>query len=349
MEQTATLAGSIETIVAPVEIRQGGEADRMGAWALAFESWKTRIAPSTARSYEQAWEDILAYAGKLPWQIGRADVANWVAEMAERGLAETTRNLRVAAISSFYHYTCTEYTILVGGREVPLHDFNPASGKSLRAKINPYGKAVHLSVAEARALLRAVDRSTAAGLRDFSLLLTYLFTGRRNTEARSLRRGDIELEGERAWYRWSGKGKVGERYELPRPAWDAICAWLRASGRDPEAMDAGEYIFTPLSDRALRLPNVSAETYDRNHPLSAHEVGRILKKWARRAGLDPKKTRVHGLRHTAAHLRKLAGDDMEAIRLFLAQASLDTTRIYLNKTEGHEDQSWAQVGSLLGI
>ena len=78
-------------------------------------------------------------------------------------------------------------------------------------------------------------------------------------------------------------------------------------------------------------------------------VGRLLKKYARRAGLEPAGIKVHTLRHTAAMLRKEAGDDLQSISNFLAHSSLATTQIYLHSIEGRQDVTWQKVEVLLGL
>lgn len=325
--------------------------DRMRAWAEAYELWlASRRAENTKRAYGKAWNDFMAHTGgKLPWLVGKADVARWVDSMHALGLSACTVQQRLAAISSFYSYVTQEFTIIgADGNEIPLHTVNPAAGKSLRPKVSPYGKAIYLSTTEVRALLKAIRRDTVQGLRDYALFLTYVFTGRRNSEVRTLRWGDFEQNGGRVWYRWSGKGKEDQRFELPPPAWAAIQAYLWAAGR-METIGDGDYIFTPLTNRATRLPNVNTETWDTNRAISLREVGRLLKHYARKAGLDTKKIHVHTLRHTAAMLRKEAGDDVEKICNFLAHSSLAITQVYLHKVEGQKDESWVKVESALGI
>ena len=115
------------------------------------------------------------------------------------------------------------------------------------------------------------------------------------------------------FYRWSGKGRA-RRDQCPLPVWQSIQQYLSRSGK-LESIQPEDYIFTPLTDRAARLPNVDQSSWTRNQPLSSREVGRLLKKYAKRAGLDPAKIRVHTLRHTAAMLRKQAGDDLDQSRL----------------------------------
>jgi len=111
-----------------------------------------------------------------------------------------------------------------------------------------------------------------------------------------------------------------------------------------------DYIFTALTNKAGRLPNVSAAEWEPGaQPLSMREVGRLLKRYARLAGLDAKKIHVHTLRHTAAMLRHEAGDNVEDICAFLAHSSLAITQIYLHRVEGKKDTSWSKVEALLGL
>ena len=161
------------------------------------------------------------------------------------------------------------------------------------------------------------------------------------------RRSDSLQEKNTIYYRWSGKGKT-RRDQCPFPVWDAIQEYLATSGKLPH-IQPSDFIFTPLTDRATRLPNVDPDSWTRNRPLSSREVGRLLKKYARRAGLIPSRIRVHTLRHTAAMLRRQAGDDIDQISSFLGHASLATTQIYLHNLEGQKDSSWMRVADLLGL
>lgn len=318
---------------------QTKEGELTQLWAEAFELWMGSLgADATRRSYRASWRDFLGFTNKVPWRIGRSDVARWGSDIMQRGLSPCTLNLKLAAISSFYTYVCTEFTIVSDdGLEVPLHHHNPAAGRSLRAKINPYGKAEALTTEEVIALLSAVPRHTAVGLRDFAMLMAYLFTARRNAEIRNLRWGEIERAGGRYWYTWSGKGKVGQRHELPEPVYLAIVDFLQAAGRR-ETIRPEEFIFIALAPSAKG-----------GKPISSRQMGRILKKHAGTAGLDQDAIHVHTLRHTAAMLRRAAGDDIQQVSALLSHSSLAITQIYLDRVEGKADASWAKVYSMLGL
>jgi site-specific recombinase XerD len=106
-------------------------------------------------------------------------------------------------------------------------------------------------------------------------------------------------------------------------------------------------VFRALSARALNLPTVDAAKWDREQPISAYEVGRRLKRYGRLAGLRIDNLHVHTLRHTAAMLRREAGDDVQEISEFLGHSSLAITQIYLQAVEGRQDTSWSKIADLL--
>lgn len=301
-------------------------------WMSVRRDWlDSRRSPNTRRSYEYALQAFLQAVGKPPGEATRADAMAWMREMERRGLTRTTIVQRLAAVSSFYEFAAS----------MGLDLGNPVRG--LSEKVAPYGNAVFLNVEQVRAILRSPDRRTVRGKRDYALLLFFIATGRRNSEVRRLRWGDFDEVGGRVFYHWSGKGKE-RRDELPRVVWEAILDYLRAAGRMP--MEDGDFIFTALSDVATRLPTV--REWDGNRPLSAQQVGKIVKRHARLAGLDERNIHPHTLRHTAAMLRREVGDDVLIISKFLAHSSLDTTRIYLDHI-GRFDASWQRVADLLNL
>ena len=146
-----------------------------------------------------------------------------------------------------------------------------------------------LNADEVRRLL-AVVPDTVAGRRDRALLLTFILTGRRRAEVIGLTAGDISLEGSTAFYRYHGKGGKQGRRELPKPAYEALCATLR----DAELSLADMHPSASLWQAAAGTRGVTGSTlYAR--------FGRYL----RAAGLAP--SGLHVLRHTAAKLRRDAG------------------------------------------
>ena len=65
------------------------------------------------------------------------------------------------------------------------------------------------------------------------------------------------------------------------------------------------------------------------------------------AGLAP--TGIHVLRHTAAKLRRDAGQSIEDVSAFLDHSSLAVTTVYLRRLEGQEDRAWRGVAEAIGV
>jgi len=300
-------------------------------WTRALELWLgSRKSANTRAAYAAGLRDLLVRSGTAVYAVERTDVARWVEGMRRRGLSEATVQLRVSGVASFYRYAAEECGL--GGASNHWNGNNPAGGQSLRRRVEPYGKANWISADEARAILASIDRTSERGLRNFALIAGYLLLGRRNSEWRQVKWGDLERRSGLTWsYRWSGKGKKEQRADLPRPVMDAVCAYLQAAERK---LEGGDYVFIGS---------------DNGRPIAASTVRRMLKTCAARAGLDPERVRVHSLRHTAAMLRKEAGDGLEKIMGQLGHSSLAITQIYLHSLEGQTDTSWGTVAEMLGL
>ena len=65
------------------------------------------------------------------------------------------------------------------------------------------------------------------------------------------------------------------------------------------------------------------------------------------AGLAP--TGLHVLRHSAAKLRREAGESIEAVSAFLDHSSFAVTTVCLRRLEGVEDRAWREVGTAIGV
>jgi integrase/recombinase XerD len=338
-------------------------------WQRAAEGWLGgRESPNTHRIYRAALQRLLGFCRpKGPSELSGSDLVAWQADLRRQGLAPATVNVNLAAISSFFRFCSLQYTLIdpATGREAPLATSNPAA-RPKRARVKPYRQVVHLDVDQVRALLRAPDRTTQQGLRDYALLKGYLMTGFRNTELRSLRWGDLQRDGNRMFCRWRGKGGKTDLVEFPWPVYHAIVDYLQAAGR--WELEPDDYIFVALSDAAERLPNVAAGGRDgplttrsgclttrsgclttRSGCLTSAMVTRLVKKYARWAGLDATQITTHSLRHTAAMLRARLTDDVREIQQFLNHSHLNTTQIYLRHAGRRADNLWMQVEDLISV
>jgi integrase len=256
-----------------------------------------------------------------PDQVRAADVLAWAHGIGASGRTPSAATIgaRIAALSSFYRF-CARMGLLVG---------NPCDMVERPRAVPSVARG--LTADEVRRLL-AVLPDTVAGRRDRALLLTFVLTGRRRAEVIGLTAGDVSLEGEVVFYKYKGKGGKRGRRELPRPAYDALCATLGDGGLSLATMDPGASLWQAgASPRGV----TSSTFYAR------------FRRYLRAAGLAP--SGLHVLRHTSAKLRRDAGASIEAVSAFLDHSSLSVTSTYLKRLEGETDRLWAEVAAAIGI
>jgi len=317
------------------------------SWLDAYHHWleakrRKNNTGSTANNYQIAWKQFFTWAQVRPWETTPAHAEQWAAFLAREGkeitdrktglvvrrepLAQSTFNLKLAALSDFYNYVQKKYDLW------PANQRNPFDVVD-RARISAYGRAKYPSTDEAKAILTAVNTECLTGKRDFALLYTILVTCRRSSEILNLKWGDLKetATGDYAFtYRYKG-GKI-KRAILNRKCHTAITTYLWAAGR-LEAMTEADYIFIPLDEDRIKRLNPTA-TVEQNRPLSNSFANRILKKYARRAGVEVGKAHIHGLRHVGARLRVQqmkagrGGVDYEEVMTLLGHSSLAVTQVY---------------------
>jgi site-specific recombinase XerD len=230
-----------------------------------------------------------------------------------------TIGARIACLSSYFHFlirmgmvTSNPCDLVERPRQSPA----PARG---------------FSADEVRKLLSVVP-DTIQGRRDRAILLVFVLTGRRRSEVMDLKASDITIEDSTVYYSYRGKGGKRGRRELPRPAWDAIRRTLDDCGKDLATMDPEESLW----QAGAGLKGLSGSTFYAR-----------FRRYLGAAGLQP--TGLHILRHSAAKLRRDAGESVEAVSSFLDHSSLAVTTTYLRRLEGVEDHSWELVAEAIGV
>jgi len=304
-------------------------------WTSAFNLWlKSLRTDNTKRAYKSAWIDLLNYCGnKSPRIISRSDITFWFQSLKDRNLIDSTIAQKISSIGSFYAFANKDFVTLdEKGNEKPLSIYNPASARIFHVKINLYNIAYCMSIEETTNFLNAIPRDTILGLRDYALLQGYLLTGRRNSEWRQVKWGDFHVSDKSISFQWSGKGKKLQKAPCVYSVWESIINYLKSSDRY-DSIKPEHYIFVAHSKTLYNLPN-NIKTWEIGEkPLSLHEIGRIVHKYAKIANIRDGNLRTHDLRHTAASLLNRAGVNLTDIRDALSHSSVSTTDIYLRHLE----------------
>jgi integrase/recombinase XerC len=273
--------------------------------------------PHTVKSYRedltQALDFFRARLGQQnpdPARLTTRVLRAYLTWLHEQGYARTTVARRVSAVRSWCRFLCRQGALTA----------NPADG--LRGPRQEQRLPHFLSVGEVARLLDAPPADTPLGLRDRALLETLYSAGLRVSELTGLNVEDVDLSEGLATVR--GKGKKERLALLGPPALASLRQWLGGRalvvarlGRAPEALF--------LNKNGSRL--------------SSRSVGRLLEKYLKQVGLDPR-TSPHTLRHSfATHLLD-NGADIRSVQELLGHRSLSTTQIYTHVTTQRLQESY---------
>jgi integrase/recombinase XerD len=215
--------------------------------------------------------------------------------------APETRNVRLAAIKSFFHFLeHRQPAALEQIRRVLAIPFKETS-----SRLVPY-----LVREEVQALLDAPDPATREGIRDRAMLHLAVCAGLRVSELTNLRTGDVTLPS--MSIRILGKGRRERVLPLWKTTASALRAWLAIRG-------------------TVAAPEVFIS--HRGEPLSRWGFAYVLKQHVETAsqpcpGLQNKRVSPHVLRHTCAMIVLQATQDIRKVSLWLGHATMASTEIY---------------------
>ena len=275
-----------------------------------------RASPHTIASYRDTFRLLLKYAhkrlGTLPSnldfeQVDAVLITDFLGDLErERGVSTRSRNLRLSAIRSFFHYAAFE---------APRHSAQIQRVLAIPGKRGPRKQVCHLTRQEVDALLAAPDRRTWGGRRDHALMLLAVQTGLRLSELTGLRREDVSLD-DGAHVHVVGKGRKERCTPLAKQTRTVLQAWMRTD------LPAESSVVFP-SARGTRL------SADGVQYLLAKHVTTAIRTCPSLAG---KRVSPHVWRHTTAMELLQAGVDRSLIALWLGHESIETTQIYLMPT-----------------
>ena len=269
--------------------------------------------PRTIASYRDTFHLLLEWAEKhlrkAPATLTLADLNQSVVLAfldhleRDRHNSVRTRNTRLAALHSFFHYAASRDPANLATIQRVLaiptkrHD-RPVLGFLTREQVD--------------AILAALDLTTWSGQRDHALLATLYNTGARVSEALDLRVSDV-TRGREGALRLHGKGRKDRLVPLWKSTRGLLQAWLDRNDVTPES---------PL------FPNREGRRMNRSGV--AHRLRLAVKSAAATCpSLEKIRVSPHTFRHTTAMHLLQAGVDITVIALWLGHESPTTTHRYV--------------------
>ena len=235
----------------------------------------------------------------------------------ERRNTVRTRNARLAAIRSFFHYAALRH---------PEHAGMIASVLDIPAKRRERKEVCYLTGPEVEALVQSPDRQTWTGRRDHAMLILAIQTGLRISELAQLTTTDITL-GTGANVHTIGKGRKERRTPLVPFTVAMLRSWLAERGGPP-----GDPLFPTSTGRALSRDAIE------------HRVALYVSRAATSCpSIRTKHVTTHTLRHTAAMRLLLAGVDVTVIALWLGHEQVSTTSGYVHADMTQKERAIARV------
>ncbi len=280
------------------------------------------LAAATIRAYDT---DLRLFgreaAGIERWATSPQPARDYLAAMTRppRVLRPTSVRRKAASIRAFYRFCYAEELI----------DADIAALIDLPRQMQRLPDT--LDANEVAGLLDATGGGDLVGLRDRALLELLYAAGLRVSEALSLDREDLSIDG--GFVRVIGKGDKERLVPVGDIALEAVSAYLAArdTAKDHTPSDAApEHGREPLflSRRGRRLDRMAA--------------WRVMRASAKRAGLSGRVT-PHTLRHSfATHLLE-GGADLRVVQELLGHASITTTQLYTHITGERIRQVYARA------
>ncbi len=258
------------------------------------------LSPHTLSGYGSDLARFLAFlddrGGADLDKVSRDRIVDFLLEEKERGLSPRSLARLLVAIRMFFRFLTAEGYLKTDVSEVMD---SPRLGSVLPRA---------LSEKEIGVILTQPDPGKPAGARDRAVLELLYACGLRADELVGLRLADVNLEG--GFVRCWGKGSRERIVPLGRSAIRAIREYLPFREGSLRGADPG-WLFVSRRGGAF----------------SRQWLWKLVKKYARRAGLSESSS-PHSFRHSfATHLLRY-GADLRSVQELLGHSSITTTQVY---------------------
>jgi len=262
--------------------------------------------PNTLDAYGRDLLDASEFCGLRLVTASSADLSNWLADLAARGMAPSTQARKLSAVRRFFRFLFQE-----GDRkDDPTARLD---GPSPEREVPDV-----LSREEVARLIAACEPD-----KRLKCLVELLYgAGLRASELVTLRVGNLPRRKAGQWMSADiiirGKGGKDRLCPLGRAALIALAEWL-----DVREASLPDNPLLRSKAEGFVFPSRGKEGH-----LTRRRLGQMLEELASKAGIRSERVYPHALRHAyATHLLQ-GGADLRVVQTLLGHADIATTQIY---------------------
>jgi site-specific recombinase XerD len=259
---------------------------------LDLSDFLTGKAENTRKAYRRGIHEFFELWGwRSPEQITVAEAAYYKKWLRSRELSDATICLRLIACLSYFDFLVEQ------NERIKSNPFRLVTRKDCTP--TPYGRSAPAEWLDFEKVLRSIP-DDLAGKRDKALLIFIASTGQRRAEVVNLKVKHLSFTSNPKTYMTKG----GSR-ELSSACHAAILDhWISANRL--KTLTPESAVFGPVD-----------QGDDPHRCLTVDQLRRILKRNAQRAGVDPRRFKLHGLRHMDG-----AGDRLQEPQAVLGRRAL---------------------------
>jgi site-specific recombinase XerD len=268
----------------------------------AVEAGKGFLAENTKKAYFRDWKDFFGVEdlAKVTPAMAIGVTPDMVADFRDRLLAAKmkpdTVNRKLSSVRAFFDQLILRRVIAV----------NPAHPKLVRPpKRGGVKKMEAFSQSEAVRFLKAFDRSTPLGRRDYALVMIDLHMGLRRSEALAIRTEQFQVRYDKACIVFRGKGGKERIVPVNQDLQEVLAAYSKDRGTEPGWLFPGRD----------------------GKPLSGDSFWKMVQKYLELAGIR-KKIGTHGLRATFISTNLAKGTPLDEIQRSVGHSRGETTLGY---------------------
>lgn len=262
--------------------------------------------PHTRRRYGHAVNHFFAWCnekGCALHQVAPGHVGRYLDELP---LATVTKKLHLSAIRRLFDFLVNRHAVFL----------NPAATVRTERHRVVEGKTPEIPIEQARLLLASIDCSHVIGLRDRAAIGILIYTAVRIGAVAKLRRSDFYNDGDQECLRFLEKGGVSREIPVRHDLKQFILDYIHAAGLEYAEPQSPLFRATVRKTRAIT-----------NRQLVSEDIGRMVKRRMRDAGLSPRLS-PHSFRVTTITDLLSQGVRLDDVQDLAGHADPRTTQLY---------------------